>query len=46
MSINKLRIGTRDSKLAIWQANEVKNFLETKIFSPRLVNIKSDGILT
>ena len=45
MSINKLRIGTRDSELAIWQANEVKNFLETKNLSPKLVNIKSDGDL-
>ena len=45
MSINKLRIGTRDSELAIWQANEVKNFLETKNLSPKLVNIKSHGDL-
>tara|TARA_B100001029_G_scaffold170619_1_gene166607 strand:+ start:7113 stop:8036 length:924 start_codon:yes stop_codon:yes gene_type:complete len=45
MLINKLRIGTRDSELAIWQANEVKNFLETKNLSPKLVNIKSDGDL-
>jgi len=40
-----LRIGTRDSKLALWQANLVKNSLESLGVATRLVPIKSTGDL-
>jgi hydroxymethylbilane synthase len=43
MLTNNLRIGTRESELALWQAHKVKDSLETKDFSPQLVPIKSDG---
>ena len=43
MSTNILRIGTRESELAILQAHEVKDILETKNFLTELVPIKSDG---
>ena len=43
MSTNTFRIGTRESDLARWQANEVKDILETKNFLTELVPIKSDG---
>lgn len=43
MSINTLRIGTRESELALWQAQQVKDSLETKSISPQLIPIKSDG---
>ena len=45
MSTNILRIGTRESELARWQAREVKDILETKNFLTELVPIKSDGDL-
>ena len=38
-----LRIGTRDSKLALWQANLVKDSLEKLGVQARLVPIKSVG---
>lgn len=38
-----LRIGTRESQLAVWQANEVKKLLETEGFASELVYIKSEG---
>ena len=38
-----LRIGTRDSQLAVWQANLVKNWLQTHSISSELVFIKSEG---
>lgn len=38
-----IRIGTRDSALALWQANEVKRLLEEKGFEAELVLIKSEG---
>jgi hydroxymethylbilane synthase len=38
-----LRIGTRDSQLAVWQANLVKEELQKKGFESELVYIKSDG---
>lgn len=42
--MNKIiRIGTRDSQLAIWQANLVKGLLEEKGFQTELVPLKSDG---
>lgn len=40
-----LRIGTRDSKLALWQANLVKQLLEDKGVACTLVPIKSEGDL-
>jgi hydroxymethylbilane synthase len=38
-----IRIGTRESKLALWQANYVKNLLETNGNACKLVLIKSEG---
>ncbi|WP_276133134.1 hydroxymethylbilane synthase [Polluticoccus soli] len=38
-----IRIGTRDSALALWQANEVKRLLAEKGFEAELVLIKSEG---
>lgn len=40
-----IRIGTRDSQLAVWQANQVKNLLENFGVSAQLEPIKSDGDL-
>jgi hydroxymethylbilane synthase len=40
-----LRIGTRDSQLAVWQATLVQNLLKEKGFSSELVYIKSEGDL-
>jgi hydroxymethylbilane synthase len=38
-----IRIGTRESQLAIWQATQVKKFLEEEGITAVLVPIKSDG---
>ncbi len=38
-----LRIGTRDSQLALWQANKVKSLLEDNGYQSKLVHIKSEG---
>lgn len=38
-----IRIGTRESQLAVWQANEVKRLLEIEGFDAELVFIKSEG---
>lgn len=38
-----LRIGTRDSKLALWQAQEVKSRLESQGVKCELVAVKSPG---
>ncbi len=40
-----IRIGTRDSELALWQANIVKKQLETLGYSTVLVPVKSTGDL-
>ncbi len=40
-----IRIGTRDSELALWQANTVKSKLETLGYKTELVPIKSTGDL-
>lgn len=40
-----IRIGTRDSKLAMWQANTVKDLLEKNGFATELVPVKSEGDL-
>lgn len=38
-----LKIGTRESELAVWQATQVQNLLKKKGFSSELVFIKSEG---
>jgi hydroxymethylbilane synthase len=38
-----IRIGTRESQLALWQANEVKGLLEQNGYEACLVHIKSEG---
>jgi len=38
-----LRIGTRESQLALWQANKVKDLLEKAGYTTELVPIKSEG---
>ncbi len=43
MSKNTLRIGTRKSKLALWQANYVKERLEGRGYSVELVLITTTG---
>ena len=40
-----IRIGTRDSELALWQANTVKSKLEAFGYSTELVPVKSEGDL-
>jgi hydroxymethylbilane synthase len=43
MIMGKIRIGTRESQLAIWQATEVKELLAQHGFESELVFIKSEG---
>ena len=43
MSDNKIRIGTRDSQLAVWQATLVQQLLGEKNIAAELVYIKSEG---
>lgn len=38
-----IRIGTRESQLAVWQANTVKDLLAKNGYAAELVYIKSDG---
>ena len=45
MSHKILRIGTRDSELAVWQATLVKNLLHQNNIESELVYIKSEGDL-
>lgn len=40
-----IRIGTRDSELALWQANKVKSLLEREGYNPILKPVKSTGDL-
>ena len=40
-----IRIGTRDSELALWQANTVKSKLENLGYPAQLVPVKSEGDL-
>lgn len=40
-----IRIGTRDSELALWQANNVKDKLEALGYETQLVSVKSAGDL-
>ncbi|MEL4307169.1 hydroxymethylbilane synthase [Joostella sp. CR20] len=42
---NVIRIGTRDSELALWQANHVKDLLEKNGYQAEIVPVKSDGDL-
>lgn len=39
----EIRIGTRESQLALWQANKVKDLLEAQGYVTTLVPIKSEG---
>jgi hydroxymethylbilane synthase len=41
----KIRIGTRESQLALWQANRVKSLLDQEGVNSELVLIKSEGDL-
>lgn len=41
----KLRIGTRESQLALWQANHVKFLLKKQGVDAELIHIKSEGDL-
>ena len=43
MIMGKIRIGTRESQLAIWQATQVKELLHQHGFESELVFIKSEG---
>jgi len=43
MTSNVLRIGTRESQLAIWQAPQVKNLLAQEGYEAELVYLKSEG---
>ena len=40
---NMLHIGTRDSKLALWQAEKVQSLLKEKNIDSELVPVKSEG---
>ena len=43
MENKTIRIGTRDSELALWQAHTVQNSLENLGYSTTLVPVKSAG---
>lgn len=43
MTKKNIRIGTRESQLAVWQATQVKDLLSQYGFSSELVHIKSEG---
>ena len=38
-----IRIGTRESQLALWQATQVSNLLEQHGYQTELVRVKSEG---
>ncbi len=40
-----IRIGTRDSELALWQANRVKSLLENSGYPSEIIAVKSQGDL-
>ncbi|MGH2643912.1 MAG: hydroxymethylbilane synthase, partial [Chitinophagaceae bacterium] len=40
-----IRIGTRDSELALWQATKVQQLLEKYHFPSEIIKIKSEGDL-
>ena len=41
--MNPIRIGTRTSKLAMWQANKVQDSLEKKGYTTKIIGISSKG---
>src|SRR5258706_1158402 len=41
--MRKIRIGTRESQLAVWQAEQVKSLLAENGFEAELIYIKSEG---
>ena len=41
--MGKIKIGTRESQLAIWQATQVKELLAQHGFESELVFVKSEG---
>src|SRR5437868_5636991 len=43
LKMRKIRIGTRESQLAAWQARQVKNLLVENGVDAELVYIKSEG---
>lgn len=43
MTQTAIRIGTRDSKLALWQAETVSNLLQQAGYTTQLVPVKSEG---
>src|SRR4051812_25320138 len=43
MNNQVIRIGTRESQLALWQANTVKDLLQQNWYAAELVLIKSEG---
>jgi hydroxymethylbilane synthase len=43
MKTRKVRIGTRGSQLALWQANETKRRLEAAGYEPEIVTVKTTG---
>lgn len=43
MNSKVLKIGTRESELAVWQANKVKELLSVKGYESELVYLKSEG---
>src|SRR5215210_3919277 len=43
MAQKTIKIGTRDSQLAVWQATLVQNLLKEKGIASELVYIKSEG---
>lgn len=45
MKLKSIKIGTRDSELALWQANKVKSALENLGYNTQLVPVKSEGDL-
>ncbi|MEX0997284.1 MAG: hydroxymethylbilane synthase [Flavobacteriaceae bacterium] len=45
MKLETIKIGTRDSELALWQANKVKSALENLGYKTQLVPVKSEGDL-
>jgi hydroxymethylbilane synthase len=45
LKLETIKIGTRDSELALWQANKVKSALENLGYKTQLVPVKSEGDL-
>lgn len=45
MKLETIKIGTRDSELALWQANKVKTALENLGYKTELIPVKSEGDL-